>query len=280
MALHLAHHIRGTTHELRYAPTQKRVRALVGGQPAVDSTDALLVWEPKRILAMYAVPATDVLADLVEAGPPTEGATSDLPEALRTSSIIWPGVPFAIHSTAGQPLTVRLGDDARDGAGFRPTDPDLGDRVLLDFDAFDTWLEEDDEIRGHPRDPYHRVDVRQSSRPVRVELDGQVLAESVRPMMVFETGLPMRAYLPKEDVRMDLLRPSDTTSLCAYKGEASYWSLVLDGHEVPDLVWGYEHPLPGADAIAGYVAFPDKPTKVVVGDVHTAGRPEVGAAAS
>ena len=133
---------------------------------------------------------------------------------------------------------------------------------MLDFGAFDTWQEEDEIIRGHPRDPYHRVDVRRSTRHLRIELDGQVLAETHRPTLVFETNLATRYYLPREDVQVDL-KPSDTTTICAYKGEASYWS--VPGHE--DLVWAYEHPLPDAAGLAGLVAFYDEKVQVTVDGV-------------
>ena len=133
---------------------------------------------------------------------------------------------------------------------------------MLDFAAFDTWLEEDEVIRGHPRDPYHRVDVRRSSRHVRIELDGRVLADTTRPTLVFETGLPTRYYLPREDVQVEL-KPSETTTICAYKGGASYWS--VPGGD--DLVWGYEQPLPDAAGLAGLVAFYDEKVQVTVDGV-------------
>jgi uncharacterized protein (DUF427 family) len=168
-------------------------------------------------------------------------------------------IPFARHSTPGDAFTLRTRDAELEAAAFRPADPDLAGLVLLDFPAFDTWYEEDEVIRGHPRDPYHRVDVRRSSRHVRVALDGQVLAETTRPSLVFETHLPVRYYLPREDVRVEL-KPSDTRTICAYKGEASYWS--IPGHD--DLVWGYENPLPDAAELAGLVAFYDDKVELTV----------------
>jgi uncharacterized protein (DUF427 family) len=148
--------------------------------------------------------------------------------------ILDPRVTFAAHSTDGQSFDVVVGDRALAAAAFRPDDPALHGLVLLDFHAFDTWYEEDEPLVGHPRDPYHRVDVRRSSRHVRIELDGRVLAESSSPSLVFETNLPTRYYLPREDVRVEL-RPSELRTHCPYKGEASYWS--VDGEE--DLVWAY-----------------------------------------
>jgi uncharacterized protein (DUF427 family) len=131
---------------------------------------------------------------------------------------------------------------------------------VLDFDAFDSWLEEDDEVVSHPRDPFHRVDVRRSSRHVRVERDGQLLAESTRPTLVFETALPVRTYLPPDDVRLDLLEPSPTRTACAYKGRATYRSFGT----VPDIAWTYEHPLPDAAELTGLVAFFDERVDLTV----------------
>jgi uncharacterized protein (DUF427 family) len=147
-------------------------------------------------------------------------------------------------------------------------DTDLTGRVRVDFRALDRWLEEEDEVVGHPRDPFKRVDARRSSRHVRVEVEGELLADSRRPLLVFETGLPVRYYLPREDVRMDLLRPSDTRSLCAYKGEASY--LSAEGAE--DVAWFYPDPLPDNAAIRDAVAFFNENADITV-DGESAGRP-------
>lgn len=107
----------------------------------------------------------------------------------------------------------------------------------------DAWYEEEEQVLAHPRDPYHRVDTRESSRHVLVELDRETLTETGRPRLVFETGLPTRYYLPREDVRIDLLTPSETRTLCAYKGEAHYWSARVDGEVYEDIGWSYPDPL-------------------------------------
>jgi uncharacterized protein (DUF427 family) len=134
----------------------------------------------------------------------------------------------------------------------------IPEAVKLEWDAMDAWFEEDEEVFVHARDPYTRVDILASSRHVRVELDGATLAESVKPTLLFETGLPVRYYLPKTDVRMDLLTPSDRTSRCPYKGEAEYWSL-RHGDRRPDIAWSYRTPLPESQKIAGLICFyPDK----------------------
>jgi uncharacterized protein (DUF427 family) len=119
----------------------------------------------------------------------------------------------------------------------------------------DAWFEEDDEVFVHARDPYHRVDVLNSSRHVRVEIDGATVAASRRPRLLFETGLPTRYYLPKADVRMDLLEPTDTTTRCPYKGEAIYWSARIGGQLREDVVWSYPYPIPEIPKIEHLLAF-------------------------
>ena len=230
--------------ELRHEPVDRRVRASLGERLVADSTRAMLVWEPRRICPAYAVPAEDIRAEL-SAAPPADG---DVAGPLH------PGIPFAVHTAAGEPVTIA----DREGAGFRLADDDLDGYVVLDFDAFD-WLEEDEAIEGHPRDPFHRVDVRRSARAVRIELDGVVLAETTSAALLCETGLPMRFYVPREDVRAELIA-SESTSYCPYKGRASWWSVA--GGE--DLGWSYERPMPELAVIAGHVAFWDERVDVFI----------------
>jgi uncharacterized protein (DUF427 family) len=171
-----------------------------------------------------------------------------------------PSVPFSVHTSEGEPLSVRPAGADRVADGFRVADPDLEGYVVLDFDTFDAWFEEDERNVAHPRDPFHRIDIVHSSRPVRVELDGETVAESSTARFLFEPPLPVRYYLPAEDVRRDLLRPSDTTTFCAYKGQASYWSL---GDE-DDLVWSYLEPLRDAAEVKGRLAFFNERVDIVV----------------
>jgi uncharacterized protein (DUF427 family) len=118
----------------------------------------------------------------------------------------------------------------------------------------DAWFEEDEQVFTHPRDPYTRVDILPSSRHIRVAVDGITIAETSKPTLLFETGLPTRYYLPKTHVRMDLLEPSDSRSHCPYKGEAEYWSLRSDDVGA-DLAWSYRTPLPESQKIAGLISF-------------------------
>ena len=169
-----------------------------------------------------------------------------------------PSIPFAVHTTTGEPLTARAG--GAEAAAFRPSDPALDGHVLLEFEAFDAWYEEDEPNVAHPRDPFHRIDIVHSSRHVLVELDGATLAESTRPCLLFEPPLPVRCYLPREDVRTDLLAPSETRTACAYKGQASYLSTATDD----DVAWYYPEPLREAAEVTGRIAFFDERTDVVI----------------
>jgi uncharacterized protein (DUF427 family) len=228
--------------ELRHEPIERRVRAEAAGDTVVDSTRAMLVWEPRRIIPSFAVPESDIRTGLTPA-PATDG---HVPGPLH------PGIPFAVHTAEGEPVTV--GD--REGAGFRLADADLAGYVVLDFYAFD-WYEEDERIEGHPRDPFHRVDVRRSSRPVRIEVGGDVVAETTRARLLFETGLPTRFYIPREDILLEL-HPSERRTYCPYKGEASYWSFDAGGRRREDLGWSYEAPLEDGPPVTGLLAFWDE----------------------
>jgi uncharacterized protein (DUF427 family) len=229
--------------ELRHEPIERRVRANLGAEAIVDSTRAILVWEPRRVVPSYAVPVEDIRAELSMA-PATGG---------QAAGVLHPGIPFRVHTAAGEPVSI----DDRVGAGFRLADEDLAGYVVLDFAAFDDWYEEDERIAGHPRDPFHRVDVRRSARPVRIEVDGDVVAETTRARLPFETSLPLRFYLPREDVRVEL-HPNSRRTYCPYKGQASYWSVDVGGRRREDLGWTYEQPLPDVVAITGLVAFWDE----------------------
>ncbi|HUG85715.1 MAG TPA: DUF427 domain-containing protein [Euzebya sp.] len=221
---------------VRVEESPRRVRVLLGGVFIADSTRAKYVWE-RPYYPTYYLPQDDVRTDLL------------VPTGERRRS---PSRGDAdLHTiTAG-------GTEATAAAAWLTESPieGLAGHIRLDFDAMDGWFEEDEQIYVHPRDPYSRVDVLQSSRRVRVDVDGTTVADSRQPRLLFETGLPTRYYLPKTDVRMDLLSPSTTTSRCPYKGTAEYYDVVIDGTSHPDLVWWYRYPTAESAAIAGYVCF-------------------------
>jgi uncharacterized protein (DUF427 family) len=166
---------------------------------------------------------------------------------------------------------LRVGDDDRPGAAWVQTGGDLAGTVRLDWAAPDAWFEEDEQVFVHPRDPYARVDAIRSSRTVRVEKDGVLLAESSSPVLVFETGLPTRHYLPRTDVRWEHLEPSDTVTRCPYKGTTSaYWHVRAGGALHRDLAWSYDFPTRELLPIAGLVAFYDEKVDTLVDGVPSA----------
>jgi uncharacterized protein (DUF427 family) len=235
---------------LRYEPTEKHLRIDLDGEPVADTVNGLLVWEPRRVVPTYAVPERDVSARLESAGRVDDLA--DLPLLVPTN-------PFAAHSCTGEMIDVIVDGRRCPAAAFRPDDPDLAGYLTFDFSAF-TWREEDEPIVSHPHDPFKRLDILASSRQVRIESDGRLLAESARPVLLFETLLPIRFYLPPADIAVDL-EPSDTVSDCAYKGRASYLS-VPDGPA--DIAWTYHDPLREAEPIRDLVAFFNERVDVIV----------------
>jgi uncharacterized protein (DUF427 family) len=220
--------------------SHKRVRAFLNGELVADTRSPLLVWEVPYYPAYY-IPAQDVIAELIPAG------KSESQHRLGTAEI----------------LHVKTAAGTADEAARRYLDSpvaELRDAVKLEWPAMSEWLEEDEPVYTHPRDPYSRIDILASSRHVRVELDGVTVAESGQPKILFETGLPPRYYLPLADTRMDLLRPSDAKTSCPYKGTAAYWSVDTSavtpaGRVHKDVVWIYRTPLPESQKIAGLACF-------------------------
>ncbi|HET6503165.1 MAG TPA: DUF427 domain-containing protein [Amycolatopsis sp.] len=226
----------------------KRVRAVFGGQVIADTIRPLLVWEVPYYPAYY-LPREDVRDVLVPTG-----------NTRRSPS-----------RGEGQLFTVRSGErEAVDAAIEYPDSPieGLRDHVRLDFAAMDAWFEEDEEIFVHPRNPYSRVDILSSSRHVRVEIDGVTVAESRQPRVLFETGLPARFYLPKTDVRLDLLEPSEASTRCPYKGEAEYWSVRVGDRLHPDIAWFYRMPVAESQKIAGLICFYNEKVDLFVDGVE------------
>jgi len=218
----------------------KRVRAYKAGRLVADSSRPTLVWEIPYYPTYY-LPVADVRAKLE-----ATGAVDHSPS--RGDATLHDVV---LDSVAGDMVVVQA-------AAARYLDspiPELRDLVRLDFNAMDEWLEEDEPIYVHPRDPYSRVDILGSSRHIEVKVDGVTVADSRQPRILFETGLPARYYLPLSDVRMELLRPSTTESHCPYKGTATYWHVAIDDQVHEDLVWIYRTPLPESQKVAGLACF-------------------------
>jgi uncharacterized protein (DUF427 family) len=186
---------------------------------------------------------------------PPEDVRHDLLEASKTSTHCPKKGDASYYS-------IRAGGRvAADAAWFYPDPlpgaPPLGGLIAFYWDRVDRWLEEDEEILFHPRDPYHRIDILPTSRHVRVLRDGALLGESQRATVLFETGLPPRWYLPAEDIVAEL-QPSESHTGCPYKGTASYFSVIVGGRPIKDLIWTYPEPRPEATAITGLLAFYDE----------------------
>lgn len=226
------------TSGFRWEPSPRRVRVIFNDVAVADSPRVMLLHEFGR-LPVYYFPLDDVRMDVLEA---TDHHTSS---PLKGEASYW---------------TVRVGDRAATNAAWSyaepPSDgPRVKGYVAFYWNQMEAWYEEDERAVAHARDPYKLVDVRQSARHVRVVLGGQTVAETRRPKLLFETGLPVRYYIPEQDVRMDLLQPSDASSSCAYKGVASYWSAHIGGQVYKDVVWTYREPLALAAQVANLLCF-------------------------
>lgn len=226
-------------------PVPRRIRAVLGGAVVLDTTRALYVWEWPNY-PQYYVPLADVDGERL--------VDEDHTERLRRGTARRHGL--------------RVGDLSRNGVAHVYTESTLEQltgTVRFDWSALDAWFEEDEEVFVHPRNPYTRVDALRSSRHVRIELEGRVLAESASPVMVFETGLPTRYYLNRTEVNFEHLRPSDTVTSCPYKGKTSgYWSVAIGDTVHADLAWAYDFPTRQLLPIAGLIAFYNEQVDVVL----------------
>ena len=223
----------------------RRVRAYFHGELVADSERVLLVYESRRPPA-YWFPLADVRTELL-----TRKDVGDEPDAEIVRWRI--KVKDREVDNAARGYSHPTGDKAA-----------LADHVTFSWSAMDSWFEEDQEVFVHPRDPYTRVDVVESSRHVRVEIDGQVVAETRRPRLLYETGLPTRYYIPKQDVRMDLLEATTSSSRCPYKGVASYWSVRLGEKSYKDIVWSYPAPIPECPKIENLLSFYNEKVELYV----------------
>ncbi len=136
-----------------------------------------------------------------------------------------------------------------------PSGPHVKGYIALYWHLMDAWYEEDEQVYAHARDPYKRVEILSSSRHVRVVLGGKTVADSHHARLLLETGGPIRYYLPEQDVRMELLEATETTTRCPYKGQAAYWSARIGAGVFKDIVWSYREPLPASTPIEGLLCF-------------------------
>jgi uncharacterized protein (DUF427 family) len=225
-------------HWLHVSDSPRQVRVFFGGETIADSKHAKLVRE-SNVLPIYYFPRRDVRADLLAA----TGRKTQCPYNGEAS--YW---------------TIEVGGRRAANGAWMYTSPlpdaaAIANHFAFEWNKMDKWMEEDEEIFVHARDPYKRVDVLASRRHVCVVIDGQMVAESRHPHLVFETNHPVRYYLPPQDVRMDLLIPSATRSRCPYKGQASYWSVQIGRDVFADMVWRYMEPIRECPKIEGLVCF-------------------------
>lgn len=217
-------------------PVPRRIRAVLDGRVVLDTQHAVYVWETPYY-PQYYIPSQDVAQELL--------VDEDRTQHLRRGT--------------ARAVGLRVGGREVSGAGRRYLDSPIDgivDHYRFDWDAFDAWYEEDEQVYVHPRSPYVRVDALRSARSIRVELDGVVLAQASSTVMVFETGLPTRYYIDPDRLDLTHLHPSPTRTACPYKGRTTgYWSVELDGERHDDLAWTYEFPTRQLSPIAGLVAF-------------------------
>ena len=226
----------------RVEPAPRRVRGYLGHELVFDTVAARYVWEVPYY-PQYYIPLADVRPEFLR--------DEDHPQKVQFGS-------SRLHSLVAAGQTHEKAARVFDGDG-----PVAG-MVRFEWDRL-RWLEEDEQIYGHPRNPYARVDALRSHRHIRVQLDGTVLADTVAPVLLFETGLPTRYYIDPADVAFEHLEPSSTETLCPYKGTTSgYWSVRVGDTVHQDLAWTYHYPLPAVAPIAGMVAFYNEKLDIVV----------------
>jgi uncharacterized protein (DUF427 family) len=214
-------------------PTARRIRVRLGQTLIADSSRAQLLIQigPKR-LPTYFLPLDDV-------------------------------EPGVLVDETNEGWSVAAGHRRVEKGAYKSTEfPELAGHVTFSWSELD-WYEEDEQVFAHARPPNHRVDTLRSSRRVEVYVKGELIANSIRPVLLFETWLPTRYYLPYEDVRMDLLTASNTISYCPYKGRARYWSHP----EVPDVAWSYPDPIPENPKIRELVSFYNEKVDMVIDGV-------------
>ena len=224
-------------------PTPRRIRVRLAGELVADSDRAqLLVQYGPGALPTYYLPRDDVRRDAL--------------------------VDEQVGADGRRRWTVRAGDAEAVGAAWQHEEPLADMTALAGCVTFCwrqlEWYEEDERVVVHARDPHSRVDTLRSSRRVQVVVAGEQVADSARPLLLLETSLPIRYYLPFSDVRTDLLHPSDTVSTCPYKGLARYWSVRVGETVVPDVAWSYPEPIAENPKIRDLVCFFNERVDLVV----------------
>lgn len=240
---------RNPDHHVRVEQSPKWVRVVAGGHVVADSKRVQLLRETGHT-PVYYFPREDVRMEYLE---PTD-RDSHCP--YKGNSNYW---------------TLKAGDKVEENAVWSYEDPydyegspDIKDHIAFYWGKVDAWFEENEQVYVHARDPYKRIDVIPSTRHVEIKIDGETIADTHSPAMLFETGLPVRYYIPLLDVRMDKLTPTDRVTRCPYKGQAAYYSVTTSEREHQDVAWYYTYPTPESTGIKGSVSFFNERVDVVV----------------
>lgn len=228
--------------EIAFEQSERWVRGTIDGDTVVDSRNLRLVWEPGSPIPRYAFPRRDVRTELLRAG--------ERPADARPERDAHYDLQLRERTIAHAAWTWRNGE--------------LGDHLGFEWSALDHWYEEDEEVFAHPRDPYTRIDALSSSRHVVVRIDGETVADTRRPLLLFETRLPVRFYLPPADVRRDLLVGSEAHSFCPYKGRASYYSVRTSSGLHEDVAWYYREPFDEVRRIRDAICFYNDRVELIV----------------
>jgi uncharacterized protein (DUF427 family) len=247
--------IEGPAHRLFFEDFPRRVRAVFGGETVFDTTRGKLLHETGLLPVLY-VPREAIRFDMLD----ETDHTTYCP--FKGDASYW---------------SIRVGDRTVENAVWSYPEPREGAHWLRDYlafywDSMDAWFDEAEEIKGHLRDPYHRVDVRETTRHVRVIVDGEVVAETDRSKVLSETGLPNRFYIPPQDVRRDLLAPSAMHTVCPYKGTASYRTVRVGDRRIEDAAWFYPEPLEAALKVRDHFCFMGKGILIEIDGAHEVNR--------
>ncbi|NQV22512.1 MAG: DUF427 domain-containing protein [Rhodospirillales bacterium] len=237
-------------------PCAKRVRIKFGGETVADTLCPLLLRESGRT-PVYYIPKTDVRKDFLE---PSDRSTFN------------PVLGYAVYWSLG------VGEHRQEDAAWSYENPggelsEIRDHLAFSWGQIDHWLEEDEEIFVHPRDPFVRIDILESHRAVRVVIGDETVAQTTRARFLFETNLPVRYYIPPDDVRWDLFDPSGKSTACPYKGIARYWSARAGGIVTNDIAWSYPNPLPECARIKEYLCFYNELVTAIFIDGEAADKP-------
>ncbi|HEX5419190.1 MAG TPA: DUF427 domain-containing protein [Gammaproteobacteria bacterium] len=253
LAAHAAdsnYRIDGPAHRLFFQAFPRRVRAVFGGATVLDTRRGKLLHETGLLPQLYA---------------PKEDMAFDLFAQTKSSTTC----PFKARATY---WSIEYGSRVAADAVWAYLDPRpeaewLRGYAALYWERVDTWFDEEEQVFGRLRDPYHRVDVRLSSSRVRVRAEGELIAETTRPRLVSETGLPNRFYVPLEDIRGECLEPSTRHSVCPYKGQASYSGVRIAGRLLKDAAWCYPEPLEDALRLRGCLSFDGEGIEIEADDL-------------